>query len=92
MVLTSCPTFNDPGFIDALREKAITKYMVFDVPVDLVRDQYGQLYHIALADLKQSDVLRVIDVDGQRIFKKIPFEAFGQLISHEEPTIRRRAA
>ncbi len=92
LALTSCPSFDDPDFIDALREKGISKYIVFDVPVDVVRDQYGQLYHTALADLKQSDVLRVIDVDGQRIFKKIPFEAFGQLTSHEEPAIRRRAA
>ncbi len=92
LVLTSCDTFQCPDLVSAFREKGITKYIAFEVPIDLVKSRYGRHFDIAMADRKQSDIIRVVDVDGQRIFKNFSLEAFGQAIVHDEPVTTRRAA
>ncbi len=92
LVLTSCDTFESPDLVTAFRDKGITKYLAFEVPIDLVKNRYGRHFDIAMADRKQSDILRVVDVDGQRIFTNLPLEAFGQPISHDEQVITRKAA
>lgn len=92
LVLTACGSFDDPEIIDALNEKGIDKFIAFEVPLDLVRNRYGQHYSIAMADRRESDALRVVDVDGQRIFTNLPLDSFGQPLMHEKPAIRRKAA
>jgi len=57
-----------------------------------VKSRYGQHYFVAMADLKQSDILRIVDVDGQRIFRNLDLEALGGPIFHEEPSIIEKAA
>jgi cell division protein FtsI/penicillin-binding protein 2 len=84
LALTSTDNFEHPDFVDALKEKGIDKYILFEVPEDLVKSRYGQHYLIAMADLKQSDVLRIVDVDGQRIFKNFDLRALNGPIFHEE--------
>ena len=82
----------DPDFLDALKAKGIDKYIVFEVPEDLVKNQYGQHYLISMSDRKQSDVLRIVDVDGQRIFRNFDLRALSGPIMHEEPAILQKAA
>jgi hypothetical protein len=92
LVLTACSSFEAPDLVDALRGKGISKYIAFEVPIDLVEKQYGRHYSIVLNDRKQSDVLRVVDVDGQRVFKNFPLTSFSRPVCWEEPTILRKAA
>ncbi len=92
LVVTACDSFDDHNLIKALRQKGIDKYVEFEVPIDLVKRQYGQHYSVIMADRKQTDLLRVIDVDGQRIFKNFPLSVFGPPFCHEEPTGERKAA
>jgi hypothetical protein len=92
LVLTDCSSFEAPELIDALREKGINKYIAFEVPLNLVEKQYGQHYSIILHDRTQSDVLRVVDVDGQRIFKNFPLRAFDHMVCLDEPFIQLKAA
>jgi hypothetical protein len=44
-----------------------------------------------MADRKQSDVLRIVDVDGQRIFKNFDLRALSGPIFHEEPGVLAKA-
>ncbi len=90
--MTACDSFEDPNFVKALSQKGINKYVQFEVPVDMVKRQYGQHYSVIMADRKQTDLLRVIDVDGQRIFRNFPLNAFGSPLYHEEPATERKAA
>jgi hypothetical protein len=92
LVLTKCGSFDDPDLVDALREKGISKYIAFEVPLDLVEKQYGQHYSITMSDRKQADILRVVDVDGQRVFKNFPLTVFGRPVCWEAPGILRKAA
>ncbi|MEM5789990.1 MAG: hypothetical protein AAGU11_21955 [Syntrophobacteraceae bacterium] len=92
LLLTACNSLDDPNLVSCLHKKGVNKYIVFEVPIDLVKTQYGQRYSIALADRKQSDECRVVDVDGSRIFRNFSLSDFGQPLMQEEPAIRRKAA
>ncbi len=92
LVLTACDSFEDPNVASCLREKGMDKYIAFEIPVDEVKVQYGQHYSVTLADRKQSDACRVVDVDGSRIFRNFQLDIFSQPISHDETVIHRKAA
>ncbi|MFZ0932326.1 MAG: hypothetical protein WAN11_27250 [Syntrophobacteraceae bacterium] len=92
LVLTDRGSFEDPDLVKALHQKGVDKYVEFEVPLDLVKRQYGQHYSVIMADRKQTDLLRVVDVDGQRIFKNFPLSVFGPPLCYEEPTGERKAA
>jgi hypothetical protein len=91
LALTSSDSFEDTDLVEALMAKGINKYIVFEVPEDLVKSRYGQHYSVTLADRHQSDILRIVDVDGQRIFKNFDLKALSRPICHEEPAVFQRA-
>ncbi len=91
LILTTCESFDDSQLVDALRRKGITKYIAFEVPVDLVQKNYGKHFAVVLADRQQMDILRVVDVDGQRIFNNFPLQSFNRPVCHEEPILRKAA-
>ena len=92
LAITSVDYFEHPDFVEALRGKGIDKYILFEVPEDLVKTRYGQHYFVTMADLKQSDILRIVDVDGQRIFRNFDLEALSGPIFHEGLLIAEKAA
>jgi len=87
LALTSSDSFDDPDLAKALLEKGINKYIAFEVPEDLVRSQYGQHYSVILTDRSQSDILRIVDVDGQRIFRNFDLKALSRPVCHEGPDV-----
>lgn len=92
LALTSCDDFEDPDFVSALKSKGINKYILFEVPEDIAKSRYGQRYFVAMADRLQSDILRIVDVDGQRIFRNFDLKTFSSPTCHEEPAVMQRAA
>ncbi len=92
LALTSTDHFENPDFVDALKQKGIHKFIVFEVPEELVKNRYGQHYLVTMADRKQSDLLRIVDVDGQRIFRNFDLGALSGPILHEEPAELSKAA
>jgi hypothetical protein len=92
LVLTACDSFEDPNVADSLRGKGMDKYIAFEIPVDEVRAKYGQHFSVTLADRKQSDACRVVDVDGSRIFRNFQLDVFSRPICHDETVIHRKAA
>jgi hypothetical protein len=92
LALTSTDSFEDPVLVRALMEKGINKYIAFEVPDDLVKSRYGQHYFVTLADRRQSDILRIVDVDGQRIFRNFDLGTLSRPTFHEEPAAIQRAA
>lgn len=73
LILTSYDSITDPHLVQKLVSKGITKFMSFEVPVDLVRERYGNHYNVILGDLRQEDDLRVIDFSGPHILKNFAF-------------------
>ena len=92
LILTSLESLENLDLVSALNKKGINKYIAFEVPEDLVKNQYGQHYSITLADRTQKDVIRVVDVDGQRIFRNFDLTSLGTPIFHDEEIPMKKAA
>ena len=91
VVTTSCDTLEDPRVAAQLASKGIKKYIAYEIPIELVKESYGQHFAVALSDLKQTDELRIVDEDGVRIFNNFPLNRYGEPIFHEEEMFRKAA-
>lgn len=83
LILTSYDSFKTKEFIEKLQAKGIKKFMVRELPVELVKKRYGQHFNVVLKDLKQNDDLRVLDYNGHNIFYTFSFNEMGEPIYYE---------
>ena len=83
LVLTSFDSLSDPKLIDRFALKGIKKFIVNEVPLDIVKEKYGKQYDVVMGDLSQSDDLRVRDYDGHHVFYNFSFNDFGEAIKCE---------
>jgi hypothetical protein len=74
LILTSYDSFTDEKFVEKLKTKGVLKFIAFEVPVEMAQKKYGLHYDIILADLKQTDDLRVLDYNGHNIMKLFLFK------------------
>ena len=83
LILTTYTSFEDEKLIEKLNLKGIKKFIAYEVPVDLVREKYGQQFDVIMKDVKQTDDLRVLDFDGHKIFYSFSFSELGEAYLHE---------
>jgi len=84
LVLTSHETLHDPKFLSRLQAKGIGKFVAFDVPLDLAKQRYGGHFHAVESDLHETDDLRILDFNGQRIYQLFRFDELGAAILQEQ--------
>jgi hypothetical protein len=82
-VLTSYPSVTQPEFLTKLESKGITKFIAYEIPLDLARARYGAHFAVVANDLHESDDLRVLDYSGERAFKLFGFAELGPPIAYE---------
>lgn len=83
LILTSYDAFTEPQLIEKLRAKGIRKFVAFEVPVDVVKQRYGNHYDVVMEDLRGEDDLRVMDYDGHHVFFTFSFDELGEPFYHE---------
>ncbi len=83
VLLSSHASVEDPVFLNKLEAKGIYKFIAHEIPLDLVKERYGTHFDIASHDLHETDDLRVIDFDGQRIMRLFKFSEYGPQYMHE---------
>jgi hypothetical protein len=83
LILTTYESLNDPKLVEKLAQKGIKKYIAYNVPEDLVKEQYGGHFNVILGDLKQNDDLRVLDYDGHHVFYSFSLKELGEPTYHE---------
>ena len=83
LVLTSCASFQEPILLHQLAGKSITKFIAYEVDPAKVQAAYGMKFDIALGDLHQTDLLRVLDVGSQSIFNHFHLDELGEPIPVE---------
>ena len=83
LVLTSFDSLSDPKLLDKFALKGIKKFIVYEVPIDMVKEKYGKHYDVIMGDLNQNDDLRVLDYDGHHVFYNFSFNDFGEMIKCE---------
>jgi hypothetical protein len=83
LLLTSYNSLTDPKLVKKLDTKGIKKFVAYEVSEDLVREKYGNHYHVIMGDLDQEDDLRVLDYDGHHIYNIFSFKDLGKPIYYE---------
>ena len=77
LILTSYDSFKEPKFIEKLKSKGITKFIACELPVEKVKERYGNHFQVVLGDLYQTDDLRVLDYNGYNVFHNFSFQEMG---------------
>ena len=80
LILTTYESLKDPYLISKLETKGIRKYIAAEIPLERVKEKYGNQYNVVMGDLKQSDDLRVLDYNGYNVFYNFSFSEMGQPI------------
>ena len=91
-IMTSHKRVEDPVLIERLRGKGIEKFIAFEIPVELAEERYGNHFRVVANNLHESDDLRVLDYNGQRILQLFRFKELGEPVFHEAPVEFARAA
>ena len=86
IILTSCDLEKD---LDCLLQTGRTvdslasKVMAYEVPLDKIKQRYGEHFEAVLTDPDQTDELRILDSDGEHVLNNIHFAELGKPIYYE---------
>jgi hypothetical protein len=83
LTLTSHESLHDSKLLDALKAGGIGKFVAFEVPLALAKERYGGHFQVVENDLHETDDLRILDLNGQRIFQLFRFDELGTPILQE---------
>ncbi|MCW8964106.1 MAG: cytosolic protein [Gammaproteobacteria bacterium] len=83
VVLTSHDSLTDVSLIEKFNAKGITKFIAYEIPVELAEERYGGHYKVVVNDLHESDDLRVLDFNGNRAFGLFKISELGNPITFE---------
>lgn len=84
VILTSYPSLSDPGFLRALKAHGAGKFIAYELPLDTVAARYGAHFQAVLNDARDTDDLRVLDVNGDRAFRLFRFSELGPAMMWDE--------
>jgi hypothetical protein len=83
LVLSSLSAVDDDVLIGKLRNKGVSKFMAYELPLEEVKAKYGGHFHAVAHDPRESDDLRVLDFNGHRIFDLFRLDSLGQPFVYE---------
>ncbi len=83
LILTAHKALNDAKLIEKLADKGIKKFVAFEIPEEKTKKIYGNHFNVIMKDQKQTDDLRVLDSDGQRIFLNFSLNELGTPICYD---------
>ena len=83
MILTSHASIEDKSLLEKLLSKGIEKFIAYRVPEALARERYGGHYNVVANDLHETDDLRVLDYNGDRVFRLFSFSELGAARMYE---------
>lgn len=83
VILSSHASPEDEVFLGKIRAKGIDKFMAYEVPWERVERFYGGHFQTVLRDLHETDDLRVLDFNGQRVFSMLRLKDLPEPLIHE---------
>ena len=83
LVLSSHEKPDDDVFLAKLKAKGIEKFLAYELPLDEVKKRYGGHFQTVVNDLHETDDLRVLDVNGHRVFDLFKLDGLGAPFVHE---------
>lgn len=82
--LTSYDSFANLDLINKWKAKGIKKFISYEIPIETVKQRYGEHFKAVLADQKETDDLRILDYSGDRAFNLFSFHELGPPFRYEE--------
>ena len=83
LILTSYDALDHPEFVEKMAAKGLKKFVASEIPVETVRERYGNQFSVVMGDLNQTDDLRVLDYNGHNVFYNFSFGEMGDPIYWE---------
>ncbi len=83
LIMTSYDYVKHPECLKKLDDVGINKFVAHEVPLDLVKERYGEHYQIVLDDPEQTDELRIVDISARRVLINFSFKELGPPIYYE---------
>jgi len=86
IVLTSYHFIKSPAVLNKITGRGIDKFIAYELPLNFIKELYGESYYLTLEDLHQSDEFRVLDESGERVFKTFQLKYLGTPIYYDGST------
>ena len=86
LVLSSHDTPMNEAFLEKLTAKGIDKFFAFEVPLEDLKSRYEGHFTKVMQDLHESDDLRVLDYNGQRIFEMFHLQELTEPMVYDPTT------
>jgi len=83
LVLSSHDTPDDEVFLAKLKAKGVEKFLAYELPIEDVQARYGGHFQTVVNDLHESDDLRVLDINGHRVFELFRLDSLGEPFVYE---------
>jgi hypothetical protein len=83
VIVTSHTSLDDEGLLKMLAARGMSKFIAFELPIEMVRGRYGNHFEVTCENLKETDDLRIMDIDGSRIMSLFAFDEYGPPIFRE---------
>lgn len=83
LVLSTHASPTDSVFLGKLHHKGVDKFLAYELPWDEVKERYGGHFQAVMNDLHETDDLRVLDVNGDRVFSLFRLDQLGPPIVYE---------
>ncbi len=82
LIVSNLTSSSMPDLQERLRANEINKMILREVPVELVRERYGEHFDKLVAKMGDKQ-FRVVDFNGASIFKRFSFSEMGEPITWE---------
>ena len=86
VILTSYESVSEPDVLRKFEAKGITKFVAYEIPLELAQQRYGGHFFVVEHDLSETDDLRVLDYNGARAFSLFKFRELGPPETYEATT------
>jgi len=90
VVLSSHEEPDDDVFLGKLKAKGIDKFMAYELSLADVEEKYGGHYHTVVNDLHETDDLRVLDVNGHRVFDLFRLDSLAHPFIYEPEVLKKK--
>jgi hypothetical protein len=83
LIVTSFDSLSNPKFLEQIKSRGINKFIAYEVSLEVTKQKYGGHYNLVIEDLRPTDDIRVMDVNGHCVFYNYKFKDLKEPFTYE---------
>lgn len=83
LIVTSFNSLSSPKFTEQMKSRGINKFIAYEVPIGVTKQKYGGHYDLVVEDLRPTDDIRVMDINGHSVFHNYKFKDLKEPFTYE---------